>query len=274
MKKELLIHLKTPITYYGGKQQMLRYILPLIPVHQIYVEPFFGGGAVFWAKAPAKVEFINDHDGEVINFYKVLKQNFPELKKEIEVTLHSEAQQKQARAIYLNPKGHSEVKRAWALWTLSHQSFYSILTNTWKCSKSRSVGTQIQTRKEAFTEKYSQRLEKTSIFCRDALSVIKKADHENTFHYIDPPYFQADMGHYGGYTSGDFENLLQLLSTIKGKFMLSSYPGEILAFHAEKFGWKMIEFDLPRSAGGGRKTEVLTVNYDVDSIDGVEKLAA
>ncbi|MDR1937317.1 MAG: DNA adenine methylase [Tannerellaceae bacterium] len=81
-KKECVkIELKTPITYYGGKQQMLRHILPLIPKHRIYVEPFFGGGAVFWGKEPAKVEFINDHDGEVINFYRVLKLQFPELKK-------------------------------------------------------------------------------------------------------------------------------------------------------------------------------------------------
>ena len=42
--------MKTPISYYGGKQAMLKTILPLIPEHQIYCEPFFCGGAVFWAK--------------------------------------------------------------------------------------------------------------------------------------------------------------------------------------------------------------------------------
>ena len=257
------IKMKTPITYYGGKQKMLKYILPMIPYHTIYVEPFFGGGAVFWAKEPAKVEFINDKNAEVINFYKVLKQRFNDLKKEVDLTLHSEFQQKQAKAIYLSPTGHSEVKRAWALWVLSHQSFYSILNNTWKCSKSRSLGKQIQDRKEAFTDDYSKRLERTSIFCRDALDAIRKADHEDAFHYIDPPYFNADMGHYGGYTKMDFETLLQLLSTLKGKFMLSSYPSEILSEYTTQHGWKMIEFELPRSAGGGRKVEVLTMNYDV-----------
>jgi len=88
------IQLKTPITYWGGKQKMLDYILPLIPKHGIYTEAFFGGGAVFWAKEPAKVEFINDKNAEVINFYRVLKQDFIKLKKEIDVTLHSEFQQK------------------------------------------------------------------------------------------------------------------------------------------------------------------------------------
>lgn len=266
MTENYKIEMKTPITYYGGKQQMLRYILPLIPEHKIYTEAFFGGGAVFWAKEPAKVEFINDHDGEVINFYKVLKQDFPALKKEIDSTLHSEYQQKEAKQIYLHPEKYNKIRRAWALWVLSHQSFYSILTNTWKCSKNRAIGNQIQMRKEAFDERYSKRLERTSIFCREALDVIRKSDHEDTFHYIDPPYFQADMGHYGGYKLGDFENLLNLLSTVKGKFMLSSYPSEILTDYAQRQGWNMIEFDLPRAAGGGRKVEVLTMNYEMNAV--------
>lgn len=71
------------------------------------------------------------------------------------------------------------------------------------------------------------------------------------------------MGHYGGYTLDAFEQLLQLLTTVKGKFMLSSYPMSILSSYAEKTGWKMIELDLPRAAGGGRKIEILTVNYEV-----------
>jgi DNA adenine methylase len=49
--------MKTPITYYGGKQKMLKHILPMIPKHTCYVEPFVGGGAVFWAKQQAKVEW-------------------------------------------------------------------------------------------------------------------------------------------------------------------------------------------------------------------------
>lgn len=263
MTKE--IQLKPPITYWGGKQKMLDSILPLIPEHRIYTEAFFGGGAVFWAKVPAKVEFINDKNAEIINFYRVLKLDFAKLKREIDITLHSEFQQKSAKAIYLNPELHDEVKRAWAVWTLSHQSFYSILTNTWKCSKSRAIGSQIQARKESFSDIYSKRLERTSIFCRDALDVIRKADHEDAFHYIDPPYFNADMGHYGGYTINDFENLLQLLTAIKGKFMLSSYPSDILSVYVNKSNWTAIELDLPRAAGGGRKVEVLTMNYDVDN---------
>lgn len=109
---------------------------------------------------------------------------------------------------------------------------------------------------------YARRLERTSIFCRDALSVIKSTDTKTTFHYVDPPYFNADMGHYGGYTADDFKNLLGVLETINGKFMLSTYPSDILSDYATRNGWQMHEINMHRSAGGGTKTEVLTMNYN------------
>ena len=68
--------MKTPITYYGGKQQMLNVILPKIPQHKLYVEPFFGGGAVFFAKAPSEAEIVNDINHRLVTFYRALKYDF------------------------------------------------------------------------------------------------------------------------------------------------------------------------------------------------------
>lgn len=71
---------KTPISYYGGKLNMLKHILPLIPKHRIYTEAFFGGGAVFFAKAPAEGEVINDTNNIIVNFYEVIQTDFERLK--------------------------------------------------------------------------------------------------------------------------------------------------------------------------------------------------
>jgi DNA adenine methylase len=253
---------RPPLTYYGGKQQLSKRIVPLIPEHKIYDEPFFGGGAIFFAKPPAKVEFINDTNGEVVNFYRVLKHDFAALKKDVDCTLHSEGQHKEAIAIYRNPEGATPVRRAWAVWVLSHQSIYAILCNSWKCSMQRNSAKLVTNKKEAFTEAYQERLENTSIFCRDALDVIAKTDTPETFHYVDPPYFQSDMGHYKGYSREDFEKLLKLLSTVKGKFMLSSYPSDLLKQYIKENSWRTIEIEMRRSAGGGVKTEVITINYE------------
>ncbi|HEX5001748.1 MAG TPA: DNA adenine methylase [Bacteroidia bacterium] len=82
--------MKTPISYYGGKQRLAKRIVQMIPEHKLYCEPFFGGGAVFFAKHPSAHEVINDMDNRVINFYETLQTDFERLQLKILSTLHSE----------------------------------------------------------------------------------------------------------------------------------------------------------------------------------------
>ncbi|MGL4982647.1 MAG: DNA adenine methylase [Treponemataceae bacterium] len=87
--KNIALGIETPISYYGGKQQLARKILSLIPEHKTYVESFVGGGAIFFAKQPSPCEVINDTNCELINFYEVLKTDFDALSKLVELSLHS-----------------------------------------------------------------------------------------------------------------------------------------------------------------------------------------
>jgi DNA adenine methylase len=95
----------------------------MIPEHQVYCEPFCGGAAIFFAKEPSKVEIINDTNGEIINFYEVLKLNFSALDQEIKISLHSRKQHHQAEVVYANPDMFDRVKRAWAVWMLANISY-------------------------------------------------------------------------------------------------------------------------------------------------------
>ena len=81
-----MVIMKTPISYYGGKQTLLRHMLPLVPEHSTYTEAFAGGAALYFAKQPAEVEVINDINQNLVNFYRVLKDDFSSLKKEIDRT--------------------------------------------------------------------------------------------------------------------------------------------------------------------------------------------
>ncbi len=63
-------------SYPGGKRKMLKYILPLIPLHKTYLEPFAGGLAVFLAKERARVEVINDLNREIANFLSLCSFSF------------------------------------------------------------------------------------------------------------------------------------------------------------------------------------------------------
>lgn len=106
------LNLKTPITYYGGKQLMCGKIIPLIPSHKLYCELFCGGTAIFWAKEPSELEVLNDTNRELINFYQVVKSDFTSLEKEIKITLNSRDLYRKASAIYNNPDMFSKLKRA------------------------------------------------------------------------------------------------------------------------------------------------------------------
>ncbi|NNV54513.1 DNA adenine methylase [Limnovirga soli] len=264
------IQLKTPITYYGGKQRMLPYLLEKKPEsYTLYNEPFCGGAAFFFALPPASVEVLNDTNKELINFYRVIQTRFTEVEKMISVTLHSRALHRDASVVYNNPHLFDEVKRAWALWVLSAQSFSAMLDGSWGYDKQENRTSKLlQTRKDRFTFELAERLQNVQLECSDAIYIIESRDTPTSFHYVDPPYIGSDCGHYDGYTDDDFERLLQSLSRVKGKFLLSSYPGKLLNKYAAKHGWHMwsVEQKVSVNAKSGylkRKVEVLTANYPI-----------
>ena len=262
--------LKTPITYYGGKQNLISTILPLFPEHQTYIEPFVGGGAVFWAKRPSEVEVINDYNRELINFYEVCQNEFVELEKMVRISLHSRSLHADASVMYNNPHLFTRIQRAWAVWVLSSQSFSSMLDGTWGYDVIKgTTSRKISKKRDSFTEEYAIRLQNVQIENTDALRVIRSRDYEKAFHYCDPPYFNSDCGHYDGYSIDDFEDLLKTLSSLQGKFLMSSYPSDILTKYSKQNGWhtRKVEQSVSVANGTGgagkKKIEVLTANYDL-----------
>lgn len=268
--------MKTPISYYGGKQNLVSKILPLIPHHQTYTETFVGGGAIFWAKRPSESEIINDYNRELINFYEVCKNEFIELEKMIRISLHSRSLHADATVIYENPHLFSRIQRAWAVWVLASQSFSAMLDGSWGYdTKGGVTSRKVNNKRETFSETYAIRLQNVQIENTDALRVIRSRDHAGTFHYCDPPYFNSDCGHYDGYSIEDFEALLRTLQACEGKFLLSSYPSEILSDYTAQNGWSVMKVEQTVSVangttgkGGKKKIEVLTANYDLKNPKG------
>jgi len=260
--------MKTPITYYGGKQTMVKILLSLIPPHQLYCEPFFGGGALFFAKLKSETEVINDKNGEVINFYKVVQTKFPALEKEIRSTLHSRELFKNARVVYEHPDMFSDVKRGWAFWTLTNQGFAGMVTS-WGFGKTNAKEVSLARKRKNFSKEYARRLQAVQIEHNDAIKVIDRCDTKDTFFYVDPPYFNSDQGHYEGYREEDYIRLLDKLKTIKGKFLLSSYPSKILTTYIRKYKWKMQSIKKSVAVTKltkKKKTEMLVYNYNPQSI--------
>lgn len=259
--------MRTPITYYGGKLSLIQKILPLIPKHHSYTEPFFGGGALYFAKEKSQSEIINDTNDFVVNFYKVLKTNFDELKVKIDSTLYSRATYKVCLVMYRMPHLFNDIQKAWAFWILTSQGFSGTI-GAWSYDKDSSKARTFRNKKLRFTKELSIRLETTQIENTDALKVITSRDTLNTFHFIDPPYLSgADQGHYSGYTEDDYIKLLDILTNIKGKFLLTTYDSDLLTEYVKKNNWHQIKIEKPltayKSTGGKRKrkVEVFTMNY-------------
>src|SRR5690349_4140510 len=148
--------MKPPLTYYGGKQKLAKHILPLIPKHTLYCEPFFGGGAIFFAKEPSEIEVINDNNGDLINFYKIVQNRFKSLQKEVRATLHSREHHQAAKLVIGYPWLFNEVKRAWAIWTLANEGYASRLDSPWGYDRKRNTSAKrLFGKRENFNHTYA-----------------------------------------------------------------------------------------------------------------------
>jgi DNA adenine methylase len=145
----------------------------------------------FLPKTIAQVEIMNDTTGEVVNFYRIMQNNFAELQKEIACSLHSRDLHRQARVVYENPDMFSQIKRAWAFWMLTNQGFRGMIGSQWAYDNYGRNTKSIKNKREDFTEKYAMRLQNVQIECCDALHVINVRDTDGPFFYLDPPYFQV-----------------------------------------------------------------------------------
>lgn len=254
--------MKTPISYYGGKQNMVNHILPLVPQHKIYVEPFTGGAALFFAKGLAEVNILNDTNQHAVNFFRQCKTNFEPLQKMIQSTLHAEALYWEAAQILKTDTG-TDTEKAWAFWVQTNMSFSSKMFGGFAFGKSGRVPKTTANKITRFTHKICDKLQRAIIFNRDALDLIPRFDTPETFFYLDPPYVSSNCGHYKGtWGAPEQERLIKVLESIQGRFILSGYPADLAATR----GWYRREFTQQLSVSGKhntgkKKTEVLITNF-------------
>ena len=263
--------MRTPITYYGGKQQLADKIISMIPQHRIYVEPYFGGGAVFFRKYKSYLEVINDKNDRLITFYRQVATNFEELEEKINNSLCSESDYYKAKNYYNGRVPASDADIAWAVFVLTNGSFCGNMHGGWKwsnCSSGSHTGVFMRNKRNEFNESLKNRLQDVQISCRDAIEVIKQRDTKETFFYLDPPYPGCTQGHYNGYTHKDLSDLLIALANIKGKFILSNFWCQTLRYHVTINGWTVKKIDMPLKVANltkaKRKTEILVSNFSVD----------
>lgn len=233
---------------------MIKNLLPLIPKHKIYVEPFCGGASLFFAKPEVKVtnqngyrEVLNDTSKDLIHLYYIA-QAYPEkFLAYLDRFPYSEYWYSYFKK---NKNCKHPIRRAVGVYFRIMNSFANKMDDSFSFGK-RGANRPIQqvTHRKRLPE-IVQRLQGVQLFCRDALSVIERFDHEHSFFYCDPPYPNTSQGSYKGYTQQHFEKLLAVLSNCKGSFMLSCYENE-----AVPKDWERFEFDAVCSASSSSNSQ-------------------
>lgn len=261
--------------WYGGKYSHLEWLLPLLPACTHYCEPFGGSAAVLLNREPSPVETYNDIDGEVVNFFRVLRDRKEALLEAIGLTPFSREEFELACSPLTN--GVSDLERARRFFVRARQVRTGLAQTAsigrWaNCLLTSRAGMAGAVSRwlgsvEGLAE-IAQRLLRVQIEHSPALDVIKRYDSEETLFYCDPPYPHESRGDSKAYayemTNYEHKQLAAVLHRVKGKVALSGYHCELMD---KLYGdWHCVEAParLCHSVKKPR-TEVLWVNYNPQS---------
>lgn len=242
--------LRSPLKWYGGKQRLVKKLIPLIPEHQTYVEAFAGGAALFFAKPASPVEVINDIDSGIVNFFRVLRdpEKFERFRLMITLSPYSREEHELCRTSWQDRRDDVERARRW--FVTARQSFGGVFGGNFSASVAQSRRGMAQNVSGYLSAvdrlpQISQRLLTVQLEHLDFRDIIRKYDRTETFFYLDPPYVHSTRTSTGNYvyemTDQDHEELVELLLTIKGKALLSGYANPIYE-RLETAGWKRHDF--------------------------------
>ncbi len=262
--------------WYGGKFSHADWLLPLLPRTTHYCEPFGGSAALLINREPSPVETYNDLDGEVVNFFRVLRNQKDALIEAIGLTPFS--REEFEAAIYETLEGLSDLERARRFYIRARQVRTGLAqtasSGRWAhcLLTSRAGMAGAVSRWLGAVEDLSliaQRLLRVQIEHAPAAEVIKRYDSPETLFYCDPPYPHESRGDSKAYayemTDNQHRELAKVLRSVKGKVALSSYHSPLM--NDLYSDWEYIEASERHIHSVKQlRREVLWVNYKVPKI--------
>lgn len=231
---------KIAFGWYGGKYSHLDWLLPLLPETKHYCEPFGGSGAVLINRTPSPVETYNDIDGELVNFFRVLRNDKEHLLEAIGLTPFSREEFELAISSPIEPI--SELERARRFFIRARQ----VRTGLAQTASSGRWAHCVLTSRAGMAgavsrwlgsvdglSEIAQRLLRVQIENAPAVDVIHRYDSEDTLFYCDPPYPHDSRGDSHAYgfemTDDDHRELADVLHGVRGKVALSSYASSLMS---------------------------------------------
>jgi len=261
--------LKPPFTYFGGKTRIAEKIVALLPPHEHYVEPFFGSGAVLLAKPPSRAETVNDLAGDLVNFWRTLRERPDDLERACSLTPHSREEHQLAYEPADDPL--ERARRTWVRLTQGRAGQLHQRTG-WRFRVKPDSSPSMPAYLAAYVSRLhpaAQRMAGVSIECRPAAEVIDAyGQHEGVLLYCDPPYLDTTRTHgkFGNVYvhemrgEDDHRGLAPALRSARAAIVVSGYDSPL---YAELFGdWYRTEITATcgNSTQAKARTEVLWSN--------------
>lgn len=211
--------MKAAFPYIGGKSKLAPTIIQMIPEHKAYCEVFAGAAWVFFGKEPSRHEVINDRDGDLISFYRVVQNHPEEFLRQFRFCLTS-------REVFNDWKkqieagGLTDIQKAARYYYLQKLCFGGrVRGRSFGVSLDKSPRINLARLEEQLTEVHF-RLSHVTIENLDWRDFILRYDRPETFFYLDPPY-SGQPQYIHNLTMDDYQELAGILSNVKGNWILS-----------------------------------------------------
>lgn len=262
---------KNILKYPGSKWNIAWWIASHFPAgyeDMLYVEPFFGSGAVFFTKERSKIETINDLDDDVVNLFLVARDYPEELIKKIELTPWSRSEY--AKSYERDTCDKVENARRFLVRMWQGIGAKSSDKTGWRKNVMGVNGNvpRFHTSLPDCVLNVCERLKHSTgnkivqIENRDAFELMKRHNTPDTLIYADPPYVRntrTARTYKHEFTDGDHAELIKILKSHVGKVVLSGYDSEL--YSNELSDWFRYE-TIARTEAAGNKIEVIWCNYE------------
>lgn len=246
---------KMILKYPGAKWRIADWIIDKMPEHHSYLEPYFGSGAVFFKKQPSKIETINDLDDDVVNLFKIIRDDPDPLVRAVTYTPYSRREYENAFTM----EECSDIEKA-RRFLLKCWQGHGFRTNAYKAGWKNDV----QGREAAYAmrnwyrlpgwiDSIVDRLKEVQIENRPAVEMIKRFNYPNVLIYADPPYVLATRSgknYKHELSDQDHVVLLETVLKHKGPVMLSGYECDLYNDYLQ--GWGKYQINTTAEHGRAR----------------------
>lgn len=252
--------MKTVLKYPGAKNRIVNWIISYMPKHDVYLELFGGSAAVLLNKTRSHIETLNDIDGDIVNFFRVLRDYPEEMRRAVALTPF-------ARDEYINAfeETADPMERARRYCVKCWQGFGNsqLYQNGFKSGQQSTSPNPASNWAKLPTvmEEVASRLKGVQIENLPYVELLKRYDTTDVFIYADPPYLPSiRKSHLYKHemTCAEHVELLQILKNHHGLVMISGYDNDL--YNTMLSGWRKV-YKNTRAECGINRTEVLWMNY-------------